>query len=322
MDGSEDKILLENVIIPSFKILRHCVVAYSPQKSIIIGNDFQILEYKGFIIKDILRTSDFLSDRIIDNDTRYLCLYCVDNNCIKWTLDKNVYFLIAHKDIAVCEQDDTDIIAIDINNGTELWQFSISDFPNYINGFFREQEADIKQILGVYDKLLWVHVGGSWLIGIDVETGKLVHRMENIMRGDSKHNFLDTTNGILKTLGYNYYAEFDLKTLQFRKQTTIQNVDNIRIRASNFYEGDKHLYFCGYYNNEFDVPNIFGIFDTEKAEIIWHNTTKDDMGYFYNPPQANDKLLAVLDDKHNLLIYDREDTIAYETTNKNTAPPK
>jgi hypothetical protein len=33
---------------------------------------------------------------------------------------------------------------------------------------------------------------------------------------------------------------------------------------------------------------------------------KDDSGYFYSPPQANDKLLAILDDKHNLLVYERE----------------
>jgi hypothetical protein len=65
------------------------------------------------------------------------------------------------------------------------------------------------------------------------------------------------------------------------------------------------LFFCGYFQ-EIHSPNAFGIFDTEKAEIIWSETTKDDLGYFYNPPQANDKLLAVLDDKHNLLVYERD----------------
>jgi hypothetical protein len=36
------------------------------------------------------------------------------------------------------------------------------------------------------------------------------------------------------------------------------------------------------------------------------DTIKEDLGYFYNPPQARDRLLAILDDKHNLLVYDRE----------------
>jgi hypothetical protein len=199
-----------------------------------------------------------------------------------------------------------DIISFDIDKREILWQFSIADFPPYINGFYREQEADIKQIIGVYNNILWVHVGGFRLVGIDVKSGKYIHYIENVLKGDIGNNFLDVTNGILKTLSFDYYAEFDMKSLQLRKQTTVQNKENIRIRESNFYEGDKYLYFCGYYNNH-DAPNAFGIFDTEKAEIVWYDTTKDDLGYFYNPPQANDKLLAVLDDKHNLLVYERDE---------------
>jgi hypothetical protein len=197
-----------------------------------------------------------------------------------------------------------DFFLIDISTNNK-WQFSIEDFPNYINGFFREQEADIKQIIGVYNNILWVHVGGFRLIGIDVETGKMMHYVENILKGKEGNNFLDEKEGILKTLSYDYYAEFDLTTLKFRRQTQINCPEDIIIRSSNFYSDDKHLYFCGYYQKS-DRPNAFGIFDTEKAEIIWYDTTKDDLGYFYNPPQANDKLLAVLDDKHNLLVYDRE----------------
>jgi hypothetical protein len=65
------------------------------------------------------------------------------------------------------------------------------------------------------------------------------------------------------------------------------------------------LFFSGHYKDQ-GAPNAFGIFDTEKMEIVWYDTRKPDGGYFYNPPQANDKYLAILDDKHNLLIYDCE----------------
>ena len=211
-----------------------------------------------------------------------------------YVINPNIYIYIYQKEISW----------IDLNNSI-IWQFSISDFPNYISGFGREEKADIKHIIGVYNTILWVHIGGFRLIGIDIETGKQVHYIEDVVKGDEQNNFLDVTNGILKTLSFDYYAEFDLRTLVFRKQTTIKHKENIKIRASNFYEGDRYLYFCGYHNNKFDKPNTFGIFDTEKAKIVWYDTTKDDLGYFYNPPQANDKLLAVLDDKHNLLVYDR-----------------
>jgi hypothetical protein len=196
------------------------------------------------------------------------------------------------------------LICIDFMKGSFLWQFSIKDFPNYINGFGREQEADIKQIIGVYNNILWIHVGGFRLVGIDIETGKKMHYIENVLKAVG-NNFLDEIDGMLKTLSYDYYAEFDLETLKFRKQIQINCPEDIKIRSTNFYLNDKHLYFCGYYRKS-DKPNVFGIFDTEKAEIVWYDTQKDDLGYFYNPPQANDKLLVILDDKHNLLVYDKE----------------
>jgi hypothetical protein len=199
----------------------------------------------------------------------------------------------------------TELFYINYIMNLTLWQFSIQDFPPYINGFFREQEADIKQIIGVYNNLLWIHVGGFRLVGIDINTGKMIHLIKDVLKGENGNNFLDIKNGTLKTLSYDYYAEFDLQTLQFRKQTTVKSEADIKIRASSFYEEDNYLYFCGYHNNKFDKPTAFGIFDTELAEIIWYDTTKDDSGYFYNPPQANDKLLAILDDKHNLLVYER-----------------
>jgi len=201
-----------------------------------------------------------------------------------------------------------EISCINLSN-SNCWQFSIAAFPNYISASFREQKADVQYIIGVYNNILWVHIGGFRLVGIDVETGKQAHYIENVVKGGEQNNFLDTQNGVLKTLSFDYYAEFDLQTLQFRKQTIIESEENIKIRASNFYEGDKHLYFCGYRNNKFDKPNTFGIFDTEKASVVWYDKTKDDLGYFYNPLQANDKLLAILDDKHNLLIYDRIENI-------------
>jgi hypothetical protein len=320
MIDDKDKILIKNAIIPSFKTFQNCIVLYSPQKSIVIDRDFQIVEYKGYIINDVLTNNRFLSDRIIDSDIRYLCLYNADNNYVIWTLKKITYFLLTYKDIAFCKQDNTGIIAIDVNTGMELWHFSIADFPPYINGFYREQEADIKQIIGVYNNLLWVHVGGFRLVGIDIETGKLVYQIEDIpsalgLTKEEGYHFsfnylhLNQQEGVLKTFANRYYIEIDLNTLQgvVKKDFGENEKKSWRIRKSTYYQDCPDLlYFSGHYQN-MNKPNAFGIFDTEKAEIVWYDTTKDDLGYFYNPPQANDKLLAVLDDKHNLLVYERDE---------------
>jgi hypothetical protein len=216
------------------------------------------------------------------------------------------------------------INCVNIYSGNILWQFSLKDFPNYINGFCREQEADIKQIIGVYNNFLWVHVGGFRLIGIDIETGKLVHYIEDMpyalgLTKEERYHFdfspfggysihLDETQGVLKAFAHRYYIEIDLNTLKglVKKDFGEDWKKSWRIKNSVYYhEYPDLLFFSGNYQN-INNPNAFGIFDTEKAEIIWYDTTKDDLGYFYNPPQANDKLLAVLDDKHNLLVYERD----------------
>ncbi|MDR1883798.1 MAG: hypothetical protein LBR26_13600, partial [Prevotella sp.] len=213
------------------------------------------------------------------------------------------------------------MVSISITSGIELWQFSIQDFPPYINGFFREQEADIKQIIGVYNNLLWVHVGEFHLIGLDVNNGKIVHHIEDMRTIIKSANnnielgfslklkfFLDKEKGILKALLGNSYIEIDLNTLSGLVKKYFGNdwKNGWHIHSTNFYpEEPNRIFFSGYYQLIAGTPNAFGIFDTETAEIIWYDTTKDDSGYFYNPPQANDKFLAILDDKHNLLVYER-----------------
>jgi hypothetical protein len=212
------------------------------------------------------------------------------------------------------------LFCFNIQTGNIFWQFSIQDFPSYINGFGREQEADIKQIIGVYNNLLWIYVGGWHLVGIDINSGKEVHHIENVLdllglnKEDRYHvNLNDTIHlneqeGVLKMFAHRYYFEINLNTLQGEviKDFGPNWNPDWRIKSSNYYQQYPNLlFFCGYYKAT-DAPNAFGIFDTEKAEIIWYDTTKDDLGYFYSPPQANDELLAILDDKQNLLIYESE----------------
>jgi hypothetical protein len=212
----------------------------------------------------------------------------------------------------------TELFYINYIANISIWQFSISGFPSYIQG----QEADIKQIIGVYNNVLWIHVGEFHLIGLDVDNGKIVHHIEDIRTIIKSANnnielgfslklefFLDKEKGLLKALLGNSYIEIDLNTLSGIEKKYFGNdwKNGWHVHSTNFYpEEPSHIFFSGYYQLNAGKPNAFGIFDTEKAEIIWYDTTKDDLGYFYNPPQANDKLLAILDDKKNLLIYERD----------------
>ena len=213
------------------------------------------------------------------------------------------------------------IILNDEKSGEPQWEFSIKDFPSYINGFGREQEADIKQVIGLYNNLLWIHIGGFHLVGIDIKTGSmqchiedmrdLLHLSEEDSRyfdyspSDKYAIHLDSENGLLKAFAHRYYIEINLNTLTgcVKKDFGKKTGESWRITNSLFYqERPNLLYFSGHYKS--DGPNAYGIFDTEKSEIIWSALSNEDTGSFYTPPQANDRLLAVLDDKQNLFVYE------------------
>ena len=239
---------------------------------------------------------------------------------------KSLYFFFTSLNYYLCKNLKDRNLLYRINHDFSLiWQFSIADFPNYISGFGREEKADIQQIIGVYNNILWVLVGRFRLVGIDVETGKQMHYIEDIpyalgLTKEERYHFdfgaysvihLDEAQGILKAFAHRYYIEFDLNTLKgvVKKDFGEKWEESWRIKSSTYYqEYPTQLFFSGYYKNIHN-PNAFGIFDTDKAEIVWYDTTKEDLGSFYNPPQANDKILAILDDKHNLLIYDKTDDI-------------
>lgn len=198
-----------------------------------------------------------------------------------------------------------DLISFGIEEKAILWQFSLSSLPPYKDIWGKEKPAEVIQILGIYENVLWVHIAGFRLIGLDVKNGELLHNFENVLIGGYGNNFLDEETGVIKILGNTYYGEFCLSTLSLIREEKIRCSGKIKVREAHLIKGDKNLYFCGYHNESLH-PNAFGIFDTEKSEIIWYETTKDDLGYFYNPPQASEKLLAILDDKQNLLIYERD----------------
>ncbi len=200
----------------------------------------------------------------------------------------------------------------------KLWKFPISDFPDYGIPPHRKK-ADIKQIIGIYNNLLWVHIGAFHLIGLDVETGKLIHHIKDIptflgLDKLGKRDFSATTihlnkeSGVLKILSGRYYSEINLTDLEgkIKKDFGESWQDSWRIRSCTYNpEEPDRLFFTAYFKDTW--PNGYGIFDTEKAEIIWSELSSEGQGAFFNPPQANKDLFAILDNHNTLRIYDRND---------------
>lgn len=205
-------------------------------------------------------------------------------------------------------KDEKNIYAYHIDTGEETWSFTIADFPNYKHALkYKIVEAEIELIIGIYNDILWVLLGDidSTLLGIDVNTGKLEHQLKSSLVLSSQVNHLDHQKGTIKTLAGNYYRELDLVTLETRKY---EFSEIFLIHKSTFYEGDRYMYFCAR-KNTLSFPNSFGIFDTKKKEIIWHEISTENEQYFFDPPQANEKILGILDSTKALRIYKKDEIV-------------
>jgi len=265
---------------------------------------------------------------IQEQDERYLVFYlkeegikkyglfdCI-NRKIMWTKDISTSLHIVNN---IVLNQNLLLNRYDVENGNLLWQFSLSDFPTYKNHRGEDIEAKIQKIIGVYNNILWLYISARHLVGIDVETGKKIHHIEDIaefvgLKGEEKHYLsgrdyhLDEQQGKIKALVFRYYVEINLNTLkgEVKKDFGENFQTSWRITRSQFYEGDDNLYFVGAKNGE-AVLRAVGIFDTKKYEVIWYDEPLKEKKFlfFVGTPQANEKYLGILDSENNLRIYEK-----------------
>ncbi|MDR0865388.1 MAG: hypothetical protein LBO74_10730 [Candidatus Symbiothrix sp.] len=241
---------------------------------------------------------DYRHNKVLWEKELSTALQIVDNFVLNLTLTLNRY---------------------DLENGNLLWQFSVSDFPSYKNYCGEEIKAEIRQIIGVYNNILWLYISVSHLVGIDVETGEKVYHIDDItdflgLKEKEAGDFigldchLDEQNGVIKAFAYRYYFEIDLNALQgkIKKDFGEDFQSSWRIRCGRYYPNDKNLYFVGARRGE-AVNRAVGIFDTESCEVIWYDEPLEEKKFlfFTDAPQANEKYLGVLDSENNLRIYEQ-----------------
>lgn len=194
-----------------------------------------------------------------------------------------------------------DLKLIDAEAGEILWAIPqpVVEKPYGYQGL-----TNIKKVLGIYKENLWVQLPDSRVLALDVVTGKAKHKIVNEayfcidVNGISFGN-----NGLIYILGFDLFICFNLNTLSFLDELIFP--DNIRVTNSKII-GSQELSFIAQKDGSSE-PNAYGIFDTETQSITFLKEKEADMGYFYEAPQVNDEIFAILDDKGNLIIHKRKE---------------
>jgi len=248
----------------------------SNQKSSIYSNyNFETFEYD-------INVYDFkLEKQLLDLNLKGN-IVILDNNFININGKKNIIKLIQRNKI--------------------VWHYQLPYKSKHKDIFGNEKEAEISQMIGIYNDLVWLYLNTYELVAISLNSGKLIHRIEKIFKGTGDIH-LDIEKGVLKILAEHKYAEFDLVTLTLTEETIDKSYF---FRSCSFYPQDDNLYFCGIFNfPQEHKPNSFGVFNTLDKKMTWLSKPNEKWGKFYNPPQANKFNLAILDDNNNLIILNK-----------------
>lgn len=317
INGVKEFFLRNNIVIiynKLYKLIPLLFIDSSIEYSYIFGNEKTIVLTddlnRPIILKDN-KLSKKLFDKfrvssIIEN---YLFYYIKDNNRKYGVYDLTKDIKIFETEISIDDNLLNNLILSNINKliitnkietGLQLWQFDLSTLPSFVeyNEFF---ENKVEQFLGAYDNKIWIQLNGYRLLVLDEKTGEKIHFIEKL--GLYTNLFLDPYKEKIIVLAGHFYKEFDLKTLQITKSVEFDN--KFSISKSRYSENDNYIYFTALFDS-LRKSNCYGIFDIEKCKIVWYQLSEADEQY-YDPPQANEKHIAILDDQHVLRIFERDE---------------
>jgi hypothetical protein len=181
----------------------------------------------------------------------------------------------------------------------------------------------VLSFIDIYKEQLIVLLKGGKFIGLGVETGELLwekntvdntysQQNKSIGFGDPYYPHFDEQNGIAYILQGEAFIVFNLNTMSATYEwnsVDLPDSEYVFIRQSRIY--NKQIYFAGWNKQNQGSSNVVGVFDIATRQIIWKYTFDFEKDNFIptgkEQIQVNDKQLFVLDWKHNLHIFDRNE---------------
>jgi len=206
-----------------------------------------------------------------------------------------------------CNDTDEDFKLIDADSGEILWTIPQSkvEKPYGYNGL-----TNIKKVLGIYKGNLWLQLPDSRFLVLDIRDGSIKHELKHdYYIVHERGTFFDREEGIIKVLYYNLYAKYSLDLMEFVEEVDLGIPEIFQVTSMISRPKDKYIYYTAKLNDVSMISNAYGIFDTEKKEVIFQGEEIEVDGHFYQEPQVNDELFTILDSKGNLIIHKLKDIL-------------
>ncbi|MBV7441459.1 hypothetical protein KRX57_08490 [Weeksellaceae bacterium TAE3-ERU29] len=218
---------------------------------------------------------------------------------------------------------DKNIYAYTLPNANLLWEFDLSELGSYFDTFSREEKKyEVAKFLGIWDNQLLVALREHIILSLDIRTGKIVQKWQNIeglFYDDVTKDLIPKASSFVlykgKLIGalYKFYFEIDLSngTTHFTDlSSTMEENGILSIYPIN--------------DNPIDFPNIYltammkeqpkkpqwsydclFCLDIESKEIKWKYTFEDSSLGVKIPQYSNGKLYQ-LDNDNTLHIFEKE----------------
>ena len=220
---------------------------------------------------------------------------------------------------------------LSVQNGSLLWQFSVSELGKrkWVNGSETiEEEGQVNKIIGIMGEVLVVVITGggdrdrarTQLIGLHTQTGELLWLLDGFEHAGITHPYLPTTatlmpnaqNEYLVGFQNRYFIEIDPqvgKVTRCRKIDDQCQIHNLATIMDSFSLQGDHLYFRTSVSSMGGFPTAIGAFNYKTETIEWLHVFEEfaKEGKFIpiNQPKAEGNRVYVLDSGNTLHIFGR-----------------
>ena len=234
------------------------------------------------------------------------CWYIAKNEDILYEVKGGVSKFFSFEGAYFFESDSV-IRRIQIETGQTLWQFDVKNLGTYttfdvVHSQTVTHTMDLKKVIGAYNGGLWLLVGNSMLLCIDIHSGKELTRFVFVENIDAiRHLEMDLGIGMIFSIGVHHYFEYHINTEEYYLYDVSPSV--LQHGVDMTYMGDWSGNQIFFYRSKHEPG--FGLFDRQSKTVLWTDKTPDYNGSFtgVRDIKFHNGLLYVLDSSQTLNVY-------------------